>query len=86
MKQFEVKKLPDSNLNNGMFKASTHEDGRLRTVHPSMWTTDQNLGSDRPPRGRIRWLDQDNNFRVDERTVIICPRWTEVDESPSVEA
>ena len=34
-----------------LVQASSDEDGRLRTVHPpmSMWTTDQKLGSDRPP-------------------------------------
>ena len=52
----------------GSNQASTDEDGRLRTVHPSMWTTDQNLGSDRPSHGQIRTLDQDYNFEVDEWT------------------
>ena len=46
-------------------QASSDEDGRLRTVHLSIWTTDQNLGSDRPSRGQIRTLDQDYNFEVD---------------------
>ena len=32
-------------------------------VHPSMWTTDRNMGSDYPSHGRIRTLDQDNNLR-----------------------
>ena len=31
--------------------ASTDEDDRLRTVHPSMWTTNENLGSDRRSHG-----------------------------------
>ena len=51
-----------------MNHASTDEDGRLRTVHPSMWTTDRNLFSDRPPHGRIRTLDQDYHFEMDEWT------------------
>jgi len=50
----------------GSHQASTDEDGRLRTVHPSMWTTDQNLGSDRPSHEQIRTLDQDINSKVDE--------------------
>ena len=29
------------------------------SVHLSMWTTDQNLGTDRPSHGQIRTLDQD---------------------------
>ena len=40
-------------------QASTDED---------MWTTDRNLGSDRPSHGQIRTLDQDNNSKMDERT------------------
>ena len=55
-------------------QASTDVDGRLRTVHPSMWTTDRNLGSDRPSDGRIRTLDQDYHFKVDE--------WTDLDDGP----
>ena len=51
----------------GSHQASTEEDGRLQTVHPSMWTTDQNFGSDRSSHGQIRTLDQDNNSKVDER-------------------
>ena len=39
------------------YVTSTDEDGRLRTFHPSMWTTDQNLGSDRPSHGQIQTLD-----------------------------
>ena len=50
------------------YQVFTDEGGRLRTVHPSIWTTDQNLGSDRPSHGQIRTLDQDNNSKVDERT------------------
>ena len=46
--------------------------GRLSTdrpsVHLSMWTTDQNLGSDRPSHGQIRTLDKDYSFEVDEWT------------------
>ena len=49
-------------------QASMNEDGRLRTVNPSMWTTDENLGSDRPSHGQIRTLDQAYNFKVDEWT------------------
>ena len=33
-----------------------------------MWTTDENLGSDRPSHGQIRTLDQAYNFKVDEWT------------------
>ena len=44
-------------------QASTDEDGR-----PSMWTTDENLGSDRPSHGQIRTRDTDINFEVDEWT------------------
>ena len=53
-------------------QASTDEDGRLRTVYPSirqMWTMDRNLGSDRPSHGQIRTLDQDYHLKVDEWTV-----------------
>ena len=49
-------------------QAFTDEDGRLQTVHPSMWTTDRNSGSDRPSHGRIRSLDQDYHLKVDEWT------------------
>ena len=31
-----------------IIQASMNEDGRLRTVHPFVWTTDQNLCSDCP--------------------------------------
>ena len=58
----------------GSHQASTDEDGRLRTIHPSMWTADQNLGSDRPSHGQIQTLDQDNNSMVDERTNFLS--WT----------
>ena len=51
----------------GSHQASTDEDGRLRTVHPSMWTTNRNLGSDRPSDGRFRTLDQDNHLKVDDK-------------------
>ena len=37
-------------------------------VHSFVWTTDQNLGSDRPSHGQIRTLDQDYHFMVDEWT------------------
>ena len=58
-------------------QASTDEDGRLRTVYPSirqMWTMDRNLGSDRPSHGQIRTLDQDYHLKVDEWTVFLP--WT----------
>ena len=34
----------------------------------TIWTTDRNLGSGRPSHGRIRTLDQDYHFEVDEWT------------------
>ena len=40
----------------------------LLSVHLSMWTTDQKLGSDRPSHGQIRTLDQDYSFEMDEWT------------------
>ena len=43
-------------------QASSDEDSRLRTVHPSKWTTDQNLVSDRPTHGQNWTLDQDYHF------------------------
>ena len=43
-------------------QASSDEDGRLRTVHLFMWSSDQNLGSDGPSHGQMRPLDQDSNF------------------------
>ena len=62
---------------------------------PSMWTSNQNLGSDRPSNGQNRTLDQDYHFKVDEWTdflpftvhlmvfgqqiMVIRRRWTEVD-------
>ena len=63
-----------------------------------MWTRDQKSGLDRPPHWRIRTLDQDYNFEVDEWTDFWM--WTvqlidgfenvdgdgQVDENPSVEA
>ena len=78
-------------------QASTDEDGRLRTVYPSIrpcgqwteiWAQADHLMDkfgrwtkiiiwrwtngpffftmDRPPHGRIRTMDQDNNFEVDQ--------------------
>ena len=55
-------------------QAFTGEDGRLWTVHSSMWTTDQNLGSDHPSNGQNQTLDQDYHFEVDEWTDFW--RWT----------
>ena len=52
----------------GFNQASTDEDGRLRTVHPSMWTADRNFGSDCPSHGLIRTMDQDYHLKVDEWT------------------
>ena len=69
-----------------LVQASTDEDGRLRTVNPSMWTTDENLGSDRPSHGQIRTLDQACNFIVDEWTDFFyhgpSNSWTESDNRP----
>ena len=42
-------------------QTSMDKDGRL-------WTTDRNLGSDRPSDGQMRTPGQDNNFKVNERT------------------
>ena len=44
------------------------------SVQLSIWTTDQNLGEDRPCHGQIRTLDQDYNFEVDDWTYFW--RWT----------
>ena len=52
-------------------QASSDEDDRLRTVHPSTCPCGQRtkiLGSDRPSHGQIRTTDQDNNFEMDEWT------------------
>ena len=69
-----------------LVQASTDEDGRPRTVNPSMWTTDQNLGSDRQSHGQIRTLDQACNFIVDEWTDFFyhgpSNSWTESDNRP----
>ena len=52
-------------------QASSDEDDRLRTVHPSTCPCGQRtkiLGSNRPSHGQIRTTDQDNNFEMDEWT------------------
>ena len=46
-------------------QASTDDDVRLRNAHPSIRTTDQNSSSDGPSH--------------EQRTKVICPRWTELD-------
>ena len=52
----------------GSHQAYPEEDDRLQTAHPSMWTTDQNLGLDCPSHGQTRTLDQDYHLKVDEWT------------------
>ena len=66
-----VEQYSRTKLSRGQNQASSDEDDRLRTVHPSTCPCGQRtkiLGSDRPSHGQIRTTDQDNNFEMDEWT------------------
>ena len=78
-----IKNVKNQTIDN---KKMNQISGSLQTVHPSMWTTDQNLGSDCPSHGQTRTLDQDNTkviLRWTSGRIFDhgpCNSWTESDD------